>query len=157
MNDPLVEFIFEELKEKDTDLTEKELKKFSKRCLKGCKIYIKNNNINDEEDHILNLKINFLILKLDKKIINKIINNENVRIKDVLNAHIYETHLELKTQRDSLMGKIVDINSYSCNLYQCPRCKAREHSYKEIQTRCLDEPKTIKCICLVCGMKFGIS
>ena len=157
MNDPFVDLIFNELMKRDLDMTEKELRRFSKRCLNGCRIYIKSNDIIDEDDHILNLKVNYLLMKLDKKLIEKITMDDTIRVKDVLNTTIYETHPELKVEREELMSKVVDSNSYSCSLYTCPRCKKKEHTYREIQTRALDEPKSVKCLCLVCGQKFGIS
>lgn len=152
-----IELVRDSLNELDTDLSDKELRKLSKRCVKACQIYIKDNYIDDNDNNILNLKLNYLILKLDKNIINLIVVEKTIRIKDLLYKNIYETNDTLKQEQDILLSKVVDNNNYSCNLYKCPRCKARKHTYREVQTRSIDEPKSVKCICLVCGMKFSIS
>lgn len=40
--------------------------------------------------------------------------------------------------------------------YQCGRCKARECTYYELQTRCADEPMTTFITCKPCGHKWKI-
>lgn len=39
-------------------------------------------------------------------------------------------------------------------LYKCPACGKRRHTLEQRQTRSLDEPATIICRCLECGMQF---
>ena len=78
------------------------------------------------------------MLKLDKNIINLIVVEKTIRIKDLLYKDIYETNDTLKQEQEILLSKVVDNNNYSCSLYRCPRCKAREHTYREVQTRSID-------------------
>ena len=40
------------------------------------------------------------------------------------------------------------------NLFRCPNCKAKECTYRQVQTRSLDEPATIFCTCKHCGKTF---
>ena len=40
------------------------------------------------------------------------------------------------------------------SLHKCPRCKKRRHTVKESQRRAIDEPTTVKCCCLECGMNW---
>lgn len=40
------------------------------------------------------------------------------------------------------------------NLFRCPNCKMNECTYRQVQTRSLDEPATIFCTCLKCGQTF---
>jgi DNA-directed RNA polymerase subunit M/transcription elongation factor TFIIS len=40
-------------------------------------------------------------------------------------------------------------------LYRCPKCRARNCTYREVQTRGLDEPATIFCTCKECGAQFN--
>jgi DNA-directed RNA polymerase subunit M/transcription elongation factor TFIIS len=39
--------------------------------------------------------------------------------------------------------------------YVCPRCKVRDQTIEEKQTRSLDESSTIKCVCNNCGKKWN--
>jgi DNA-directed RNA polymerase subunit M/transcription elongation factor TFIIS len=41
-----------------------------------------------------------------------------------------------------------------CTIWTCPRCKARKTTFKEAQTRSLDEGATIIVTCLECGKVF---
>jgi len=42
----------------------------------------------------------------------------------------------------------------SSQLFKCPNCRARNCTYREVQTRALDEPATIYCSCQQCGQDF---
>jgi hypothetical protein len=43
------------------------------------------------------------------------------------------------------------VEEATSRFYACPKCKARHCTYREVQTRSLDEPATIQCRCLSCG------
>jgi len=47
------------------------------------------------------------------------------------------------------------VTEKTSNLYRCPNCRARECSYREVQTRGLDESATICCTCQQCGFQFN--
>ena len=127
---------------------------YHKRCFRSCRNYIRDNDINDPNHLILLTKINFLIYKLDIEQISNIL-EKRYRVKDVINSTTYQTNINLKREHESILSKsVVDTNA--CNLYTCPRCKKREHTYREVMTRALDEPRSVKCICLICGYRFGV-
>jgi DNA-directed RNA polymerase subunit M/transcription elongation factor TFIIS len=46
------------------------------------------------------------------------------------------------------------INEKTSQLYRCPSCRTRNCTYREVQTRALDEPATIFCTCKNCGTEF---
>ena len=125
---------------------------FYKRCIRSCKRYLRSKNIDDKYDLLLNSKINYLILKLDNEQLKNIF-TKRYRIKDVIITTIYNTNPILNEMQTEINSKCLT-NSSSCNIYICPKCGKREHTYKEVMTRALDEPKTVKCECLVCGYKF---
>jgi DNA-directed RNA polymerase subunit M/transcription elongation factor TFIIS len=134
---------------------EKKSKKLTTRCLKACTNYIICNNINDPNDYILSLKIDYLIHKLNTETITKILKDE-MRVKDLLYDNIFELDAGLRNHKEFLSSKIAPLNTNSCNFYNCPRCKAKDHTYKEIVTRASDEPRSVKCVCLICNFKFSV-
>jgi len=128
---------------------------FCKRCLRACKIYIKENEIDDPDNTILTMKLDFLLQKIDIEVLYNIIIEKTVRVKNIINSDIYDINKKLKREKNDLMSKIVDVSANSCSLYKCLRCGAKKHTYKEVVARSLDEPVIVKCECLVCGMKFN--
>lgn len=151
-----IDHIYTTLQEKKiTCLTDRELKKFAKRCLNGCDKYLQSINETDNEG-LLGMKIDFLLLKLDNIIIQKIVKDETLRIKQILSTTLYETNDDLKIKQEELLSKTTNVSANSCSLYTCPRCKARDHTYREVMTRALDEPRSVKCVCQVCGFKFNV-
>lgn len=154
--DEYITLIYDTLKQKNVDcLNDKELRKFSKRCLNGCGIYIKSVDTQDNEG-LLAMKVDFLLLKLDNSIVKKIEKDKTVRIKQLLTTSLYDTNNQLKLEQEEILSKMTNVNANSCNLYTCPRCKKKEHTYREVMTRALDEPRSVKCVCLVCGYKFNV-
>jgi transcription elongation factor S-II len=136
-------------------IPEKEAKYLTKRCIKAVRYNISSNNIQDPDDNILSLKLDFLYKKLTPEIIEQLNNNE-LRVKNLLSMDIYDIDKDLKSYKEFLSSKVVQDNTTKCSIYTCPRCKAKEHTYREIQTRSIDEPKSVKCTCLICGFKFGV-
>ncbi|WRY69414.1 pI243L [African swine fever virus] len=57
-----------------------------------------------------------------------------------------KTEITLRSQQ-----KVAEKTS---QLYKCPNCKQRMCTYREVQTRALDEPSTIFCTCKKCGHEF---
>lgn len=136
-------------------IPEKEAKYLTKRCIKAVKYNISSNTIQDPNDQILSLKLDFLYKKLTPAIIHKLNDNE-LRVKTLLSMDIYDIDNDLKIYKEFLNSKVIRDDSSKCSIYTCPRCKAKEHTYREIVTRSIDEPRSVKCTCLVCGFKFGI-
>lgn len=134
---------------------EKKSKKLTTRCIKACHNYITCNYINDPNQYILSLKLDYLYHKLNKETITKILNDE-IRVKNLLSDSIFELDAGLKNHKEFLLSKIAPSNANSCNFYTCPRCKARDHTYREVQTRCIDEPRSIKCVCNCCNLKYSV-
>lgn len=62
--------------------------------------------------------------------------------------------LTRKRERDLAYGVKPKANT---NMYQCRRCKSRECSYYELQTRSGDEPTTVFVTCLTCGNRWRIN
>lgn len=151
------DYIYVGLKTKKIEsLTDGELRLFSKRCLRSCELYIR--DVCDSHENcnegVLMTKIHFLLLKLDDSIVRKIVKDKTLRIKTVLMTPIYDINDELKIEREDILNKVTSVDSNSCNLYTCPRCKKSEHTMREVMTRAIDEPRTVKCTCLVCGAHF---
>lgn len=40
------------------------------------------------------------------------------------------------------------------SMYRCPSCRARKHTYRQVQIGSADEPSTFMCTCLACGQHF---
>ena len=153
--DYLIPSIINRLKQKKIILNPQDMVLFAKRSIRACVYYMIKNSM-DIENYLLEMKIDFLLQKFNVDMVNKILLDGTIRIKDLLETSIYDIDEKLIKQKESLMNKAIDANAYSCNLYVCPRCKNREHTYREIMTRSIDEPKSVKCICLVCGFKFVV-
>ena len=64
-------------------------------------------------------------------------------------AGLEEGIQELRVQKDEELQ--------ACSLYECPRCRARKHTYREVQQRAIDEPTNVKCTCLQCGFRWDQS
>mgnify|MGYP006073715187 FL=1 len=90
-------------------------------------------------------KMDKVIRKLDKKSIIDIKKNKE-HIKLLLEIS------EDGTENIRIMEE--PEGATSCDLYECPRCGARKHTYKEIQARSIDEPTNLKLTCLICGLKW---
>jgi DNA-directed RNA polymerase subunit M/transcription elongation factor TFIIS len=46
------------------------------------------------------------------------------------------------------------VTEKTSSLFRCPRCKARNQTYRPVQMRSADEPQTIMCTCKECGEEF---
>jgi DNA-directed RNA polymerase subunit M/transcription elongation factor TFIIS len=134
---------------------EKKSKKLTTRCIKACTNYITCNNISDPNDYTLSLKLDYLYHKLNDDTIAKILNDE-MRVKDLLYNDIFALDADLKNHKEFLSSKIAPSNANSCNFYTCPRCKAKDHTYREIVCRSIDEPRCVKCVCNVCNLKYSV-
>jgi DNA-directed RNA polymerase subunit M/transcription elongation factor TFIIS len=139
---------------RETITEKRDAKLLAKRCMKSAQNYISSNGINDPNNYVLSVKLDYLLRKLTPTNITKI-HNEEMRVKELLNTDMYEIDTDLQNYRDSLTSKIAPVNANSCSIYTCPRCKARDHTYKEIQARSIDEPKIVKCLCNVCNFRFN--
>ena len=146
----------ERLKAKNFNIDEKELKALTKRLMKATTYYLESNDIADPDQLIQESKMDFLLIKIDDVLLQKILYQKTVRIKDLLNATVYEINKELKMRHQELLSKIVATDSFSCNIYRCKRCKQRNHTMREFQSRSIDEPKSVKCNCLSCGYSWII-
>lgn len=70
--------------------------------------------------------------------------------------HIFPEHwkplMDDKTKRDRMLYEIN--KEMATDIYQCARCKKRECSYYQLQTRSADEPMTTFVTCLNCGKRW---
>ncbi|CAD2219968.1 transcription elongation factor S-II [Angomonas deanei] len=53
--------------------------------------------------------------------------------------------------KDTNLKEIANSKRQSSQLFQCPRCKVRDCSFYQMQTRSADEPMTTFCECNKCG------
>ena len=61
----------------------------------------------------------------------------------------------VKKEQDELYVRTNQtIHQKVSQLYKCPQCKQRQCTYREVQTRGLDEAATIFCTCILCGFSF---
>ena len=67
------------------------------------------------DELILNIKINFLIQKLDKEQIRNILESR-YRVKDVINSTTYQTNPILKREQENILSKSI-VDTSACNLY----------------------------------------
>ena len=49
----------------------------------------------------------------------------------------------------------IDEGEYS-DIYECPRCKKKKHTMREVQKRSIDEASNVVCICAECGQKWDV-
>ena len=92
---------------------------------------------------IINLKMDIIIKNLDEESLQRI-QKDKEEIKVL--AEINEGTQEIRSPKEE--------HAEACSLYECPRCSAHKHTYKEIQKRALDEPTNLVCTCLECGFKW---
>ena len=130
-------------------------KLLAKRCIKGAENYIISNGITDNNNCVLSMKLDYLYKKLTPEIIMQL-QDEKTRVKTLLSTDIYEIDSSLKNYREFLNSKVAPVNANSCSFYTCPRCKSRDHTYKEVQYRSIDEPRMVKCVCNVCTYRYSV-
>ena len=110
-------------------------------------------------------KIRAIYLNLDA---NSYINNENflnriksgeIKSNDVGELSIYDIYpenwkdlLNLKSKRDKIKYELKP--EAMTSLFKCSKCKSRETSYYEVQTRSADEPMTQFITCLNCNNRW---
>lgn len=120
--------------------------------------------LNDKETNELITKIdNILKQHTDNEFIIAI-KKDNI-INNITKKNIRLLYEDISTLKDiaELEDDIQDIRKQAsseveaCTLYECPRCGARKHTYREVQQRSLDEPTNVKCNCLKCGFKWDQS
>jgi DNA-directed RNA polymerase subunit M/transcription elongation factor TFIIS len=104
---------------------------------------------------VIHLKLNFLILKLSKDLVAKVISNET-SMHDLLYTDTYELIPWLRQEQEELKTQQKDIEMPSLNIYKCPNCKERDHTIYHVQTRSIDEPQTVKATCNVCGRTWTV-
>ena len=94
----------------------------------------------------------------NKRLFNRIIDKEftGLELSDCKPQRLFPEHwkpyLDLKSKRDRAL---YEINKESAtDIYKCGRCKKRECSYYQLQTRSADEPMTTFITCLNCGLRW---
>jgi hypothetical protein len=70
-----------------------------------------------------------------------------------LRPELWAELLAHKAARDMAYGAKPKANT---NIHQCRRCKSRECSFYELQTRSGDEPTTLFLTCLECGNRWRV-
>lgn len=126
--------VYEKLKE--LDLSDKEAKETAIKIIESVLEY-------SDNPFIISTKMDILISRLNKDMV-KTLKNDKRKIMSLMG--IGDEYDKIRTPKDK--------ESVACDLYECPRCKGRKHTYKEVQQRAIDEPTNVKCICLICGMKW---
>ena len=87
------------------------------------------------------------------------INNNEINIYEISKLSIYDIYpdnwkylLELKSKQDKVKYELKP--EAMTDQFKCGRCKKRECSYFEMQTRSADEPMTIFVTCINCGKRW---
>jgi DNA-directed RNA polymerase subunit M/transcription elongation factor TFIIS len=104
----------------------------------------------------LNLNKNSYIQ--NENFLNKIKNKE-IKPEDIGNLSVYDIYPEnwkdlmnLKSKRDKIRYELKP--EAMTSLFKCRKCKSRETSYYEVQTRSADEPMTQFITCLSCSNRW---
>ena len=94
----------------------------------------------------------------NKMLLNKIQNNE-IKTKELANLKNHEIFPEYwkekideKMKRDQLLYEMKPTSM--TDAFMCRKCKKRECSYYEVQTRSADEPMTVFVTCLNCKSRW---
>lgn len=153
MEEEAIELIYQKVKNFSED--DELAKKTARRAVRAIKFYMTSIDVPEDDTSIFATRVDGLIQKINKDIFEQIIEGE-LRCKTLITTDIYDISTELKNKKIYLTNKLAPTNTNCCTIYKCPRCKERKHTYTEKQRRSLDEPSSIICVCLVCGMKFVI-
>jgi DNA-directed RNA polymerase subunit M/transcription elongation factor TFIIS len=122
----------------ELDLNKKEAEELAKDIIDIASEY-------SENPFVVATKMDKVIRKLDKKSLAEIQKDkEHIKVLLEISSDGTEEIRVIEEQEEAT----------SCDLYECPRCGGRKHTYKEIQARSIDEPSNIKCLCQICGMKY---
>ena len=94
----------------------------------------------------------------NKSFINRIKNKE-ITPQNIMKLHLYDINpdswkelINKKIKSDKIKNDLKP--NAMTNLYKCGRCKSRECSYYEVQTRSADEPMTQFITCLNCNNRW---
>jgi len=66
-----------------------------------------------------------------------------------MNQSQWKDRIERKIKRDNL--KFTNTIKASTDMFTCNKCKSKQCTYYEMQTRSADEPTTVFVTCLNCG------
>lgn len=119
----------------ELDMDKKEAQKLAKDIIDIASEY-------SDNTFVIATKLDMVMRKLDKKSLADIKKNkEHIKIL-----------LEITEDGAEEIRIIEDPEgAASCDLYECPRCKQMEHTYKMVQKRSIDEPENCICTCKKCG------
>ena len=77
-------------------------------------------------------------------------------LEEVLKLPIHEFYEDLRKSVEAFK-KLLDVRHHNAiHTYVCPKCKQRDQTYEERQTRALDEGSTIICTCNQCGNRWRV-
>ena len=133
-------------------LPQTEAENLTRRSIRSITKYIESLHNNTNNEYIIATKAYALIEKINKDVIQEI--NDGRRIKDLLETPLCLIDKELINYRRDLDNKVTKEVEVSLKIFTCKYCGAKDHTYKEVQTRSIDEPKTIFCTCNQCGRTF---
>jgi DNA-directed RNA polymerase subunit M/transcription elongation factor TFIIS len=142
------------------NLSNDDHKHMTDRIYKACNHYAHKYTVSNQATltHILYLKIDYVIKKLNPSLIKKIIDETDpLRIKTLLMNELYAYDEDLQDERETLINK-----EQTCMIEdkwesdrQCPRCRQRKYKVRQVITRCIDEGTTMKADC-ICGNTFRL-
>ena len=94
-------------------------------------------------------KIRFLHDKISPKLVQ--LHGNGVGMDTLMNAPMHTFHDDLEEERLSILESAKVLRSNGIKIYTCPKCKKKDQTYEERQTRSSDEASTIICTCNMCG------
>jgi DNA-directed RNA polymerase subunit M/transcription elongation factor TFIIS len=104
--------------------------------------------------NVLGIKLFYILEKITKENLEKLKNDE-MTISELFNTSLYKCSDKLILLRQYATDNKEIFVASGIRTYVCPRCKVRDQTIDEKQTRSLDEGVTIKCTCNNCGKKWN--
>lgn len=77
-------------------------------------------------------------------------------LEEVLKLPIHEFYDDLRKNVEVFKQLLNTKHHNAIHTYVCPKCKKRDQTYEERQTRSLDEGSTIICTCNQCGNRWQV-
>lgn len=105
-------------------------------------------------NNLIGTKLFYIMNKLNKETIDNLCCG-TITVENLFNGSLYKYDENLVAYRNSILSNVDIFKKVGMKTYVCPRCKVRDQTIDEKQTRSLDEAATIKCVCNNCGKKWN--